>query len=301
MSQNAYACRAHCRHTRYPSGFTLVELLVVIAIISILVLLLLPAVNAAREAAQRTQCINNLMQLSVAIHNYEYHFESLPPGSTNPNGPIRNVEEGIHVGWLVKILPYLEENAMYQRFDQTAGVYADVNRSLRTYPIVSTQCPSQPSVGESDDDLAQSSYAGCHHDVEAPIDDDNHGLLFLNSSVTYADIYDGSAKTILLGEVVASDKTLGWASGTRTTLRNGSRLERNPLYNAYAVQQNDLENDAEQPTSNPLFVGGFGSFHAGSVVNFAFADGSIHSISDQISLEVLQRYCHRADGELIRD
>src|SRR5689334_10890293 len=71
-------------------GFTLVELLVVIAIIGILVALLLPAIQAAREAARRASCVNNEVQLALAVHNYEFHFESLPPGVTNPTGPIRS-------------------------------------------------------------------------------------------------------------------------------------------------------------------------------------------------------------------
>jgi prepilin-type N-terminal cleavage/methylation domain-containing protein/prepilin-type processing-associated H-X9-DG protein len=289
------------RHTRLRPGFTLVELLVVISIISILVLLLLPAVNAAREAARRTQCMNNLMQLSVAIHNYEYHFESLPSGTTNPDGPIRNVEEGLHISWIVKILPYLEENAMYQRFDQVAGTYAPVNRQLRTYPIVSTVCPSSPNDQSSDDDIAQSNYAGCHHDVEAPIDKDNHGLLFLNSKVTYAEIFDGSAKTILLGEILPDATLLGWASGTRATLRNGNRIEEPRVETARQRPIDGDATDAGADTSDPLYVGGFGSYHSGMVANFAFADGSIRSISTDIDPEVLRRYCHRADGELIRE
>jgi type II secretory pathway pseudopilin PulG len=81
---------------RNPGGFTLV----VISIIGILVALLLPAVSAAREAARQTQCLNNMMQLGLAVHNYEYHFESLPPGVTNPDGPIRNEAQGIHISWI---------------------------------------------------------------------------------------------------------------------------------------------------------------------------------------------------------
>src|SRR5437868_11689079 len=89
---------------RRTAGFTLVELLVVIAIIGILVALLLPAVQSAREAARHTTCVNNEVQLALAIHNYEFHFETLPPGVINPTGPIRNEPQGIHVSWIARIL-----------------------------------------------------------------------------------------------------------------------------------------------------------------------------------------------------
>src|SRR5689334_12018810 len=90
-------------------GFTLIELLVVIAIIAVLIALLLPAVQAAREAARRVQCVNNLMQLSVAVQNYESAHEVLPPGVINPTGPIQNSAKGYHVGWMVQILPFIEQ------------------------------------------------------------------------------------------------------------------------------------------------------------------------------------------------
>ena len=106
-----------------------------IAIIGVLVALLLPAVQAAREAARRVSCLNNVMQLGLALHNYEFHHEALPPGVTNPDGPIRNEPQGIHVSWIVKMLPYLEQNALYRKFDQAAGAYAEVNASLRAAQI----------------------------------------------------------------------------------------------------------------------------------------------------------------------
>src|SRR5437870_1360110 len=117
------------------SGFTLVELLVVIAIIGILVALLLPAVQSAREAARRVTCLNNIVQLNLATHGYEFHFEHLPPGVVNPDGPIRSEPQGTHVGWIVQILPYMEQNQLARRFDQAAGAYADKNGQVRAAQI----------------------------------------------------------------------------------------------------------------------------------------------------------------------
>src|SRR5215469_2590915 len=88
-----------------PRGFTLIELLVVIAIIAVLIALLLPAVQSAREAARRAQCTNNLMQLAIALQNYEGSYEAFPPGVVNETGPILDQPKGYHVGWLVRLLP----------------------------------------------------------------------------------------------------------------------------------------------------------------------------------------------------
>src|SRR5437667_3568664 len=99
-------------------GFTLVELLVVIAIIGVLVSLLLPAVQAAREAARRAQCSNNLKQLSLALHNYENTHNTLPPAGIDSN----------QMSWTVLLLPFFEQQALYDQFNFNKGSWNSFNR-----------------------------------------------------------------------------------------------------------------------------------------------------------------------------
>ena len=281
-------------------GFTLVELLVVIAIIGVLVALLLPAVQSAREAARRVSCVNHMTQLGLALHSHEFHYETLPAGVTNPDGPIRNEPQGNHVSWIVKILPYMEQNAVYQKFDQAAGAYAEINNDIRTVRIKILECPSDgtPFVSTTTN-VARSSYVGCHHDAEAPIDKDNHGLLFLNSKVKYSQIYDGSSQTILLGEALTSPEGLGWVSGTRSTLRNTSSIE-NPQPYLPAAQGRAEEKEKDKEKSGSLFVGGFGSPHPNGAI-FSFGDGSTRFLTRNTGPTTMRQLGNRADGEIIRE
>ena len=100
-------------------GFTLIELLVVIAIIAILIALLLPAVQNSREAARRSQCRNNLAQITLACLNYEMAWESLPAGSINADGPIESTPDGYHVSWTVLLLPHMDQTPLYAQTHST--------------------------------------------------------------------------------------------------------------------------------------------------------------------------------------
>lgn len=203
------------RHT-IRHGFTLVELLVVIAIIGILVALLLPAIQAARESARRSQCMNNMRQIILAVHSYESSNEKFPPGTENPTGPIRNLPQGYHISWLARILPYLEETAIYRSIDFSVGAYHPRNNPARQQAIDVFHCPSSAFNFDP-----TSTYAGCHHDREAPIDVDNHGVFFLNSDLSYDDLEDGAKHTLFAGEKRGDPQyDLGWLSGTPGTLRN---------------------------------------------------------------------------------
>jgi len=158
------------------SGFTLVELLVVIAIISILVSMMLPAVNAARESARRVQCVNHVLQIGLAMQNYEMGMEALPSGVLDVDGPVQATESGQHISWTVQLLPYLEHNPLFEMIDMRAGAYAEKNAVARRHQLDIFQCPSafrlNPTATSEHGILGTVNYAGCHHDVEAPIDAD---------------------------------------------------------------------------------------------------------------------------------
>lgn len=116
-------------------AFTLVELLVVIAIIGILIALLLPAVQAAREAARRMQCTNNLKQIGLALHNYESSHKVLPPGYITSNTASTHTQ----------ILPYFEQSAAYDLFDFTVNINTHANNlAAREQKLTGLQCPSHP-------------------------------------------------------------------------------------------------------------------------------------------------------------
>ncbi|MBX6314324.1 MAG: DUF1559 domain-containing protein [Isosphaeraceae bacterium] len=287
------------RRRRTRPGFTLIELLVVIAIIGVLIALLLPAVQAAREAARRIQCTNNLMQLGLAVQNYEASFAMLPPGVVNPDGPIKNTAQGYHMSWTTQILPYIEQGNVQRRIDWLVGVYDPANSTVRAVVLNVLLCPSDVNGGRGSDNIARNNYVGCHHDREAPIAADNNGVFFLNSFLRYDDLKDGSSNTIFLGEKIWDPNDLGWMSGTRATLRNVGTPILGGFGGRFGPPSLGAEED-EDPTVGevPDPVGGFGSRHPGGA-NFAMGDGSVRFLKTSMSRRVLRLLANRADGEMI--
>jgi prepilin-type processing-associated H-X9-DG protein len=224
----------------------------------------------------------------------------------NDTGPIQNVPKGYNASWMLQLLPFLEQGAVARGFDDRVGVYAPENSTARGMVISIFLCPSDNGGRGGGGSIAMNNFAACHNDVEAPIDVNNKGVFFLNSHLRSEDISDGTSNTIYVGEKRLADAALGWASGTRDTLRNtGTPLNKTAaLAGFFPADEEDpvgLEPSVPRPAPSGTGltgVGGFGSNHPGGA-NFNFGDGSVKFIKNSTSATVYRCLGNRADGEMI--
>jgi prepilin-type N-terminal cleavage/methylation domain-containing protein/prepilin-type processing-associated H-X9-DG protein len=289
-------------------GFTLVELLVVIAIIGILVALLLPAIQAAREAARRTQCVNNMKQIVLAMQNYHDTHKAFPCGYSH-----RGSSNQPRWGWAVWIMPYMELTALYDQLEPTRlrasdfynGSSTQLQRELLQTSIDAYLCPSDLSeklaksmkFGVNNHfPVAKSNYVACatyRREPDYPIyARESGGMYYGNSWLTMADCLDGTSVTFALGERDYNHHAATWVGVGRTS-SYGNESTLRALFRA-TFTQNFNYTAAGQPQNQGK---GTGSFHPGGC-NYGMVDGSVQFVADSANKTRVIRYLAlRKDGE----
>ena len=297
------------RPARIRRGFTLVELLVVIAIIGVLVGLLLPAVQAAREAARRMQCSNNLKQIGLAMHMYNDTHKKFPPGGWN------EANHGNRLAWTVFILPFMEQTALYHQFDMTHNSYTGVNLLPAAMAVPMYHCPSQqlkynsngagPGAGENPP--TGMAYTTHYYGIMGPKGTipgstatyphdpnptghggySNTGVLFRNSSTKLGEITDGTSNTMLVGEIswTASNTFRSWGRGVSGNTSGGAK-------------NMEFGINVQGYTSGNFNSVSFGSEHTGGC-QFAIGDGSVRFTSESIDMATYYGMGTRAMGEVV--
>ena len=292
-------------------GFTLVELLVVIAIIGILIALLLPAVQAAREAARRSSCTNNLKQIGLALHNYHDTNKTFPPARQGGDGTKPPNFRGAYTIYsrsgqsgMVNILPYLELQALLDSltvnnlplFSPVSGWDAglDAARGMRPPVFVCPSDISEPLFGVD----ATSSYAFCPGRNGPPsistgsVKCTNTGMFMYYYPHKIADCKDGTTNVIFVGEVLESDTSNSvnrWARCSRHV--DNHRTTVNPINTPPGTGITRNESNGVDRRN-----GAFGSYHPGGG-NFLLGDGSVRFISETIDLTTYRALSTRNGGE----
>jgi len=297
------------RRRHQARGFTLIELLVVIAIIAVLIGLLLPAVQAAREAARRIQCTNNLKQMALGFHNYHDQnnvfitAEGWSGNAANPGAAPRR-----SWGWRIPLLPFVEQGPLYNAMNFSLTVWNPQNgNTVIDNRIAAYLCPSDPKVTDRTIQdftgfgtpapayMRYTSYAGCvgtWFNLTNPIDwpglasvnagaANSNGVMFQGSNVGINGITDGTSNTILLmewpyGKIRSYQDQWHWWPAYNpgdSTLTTEYPVNAWKTCNGSAVGINTTYIDADAA----------GSFHPGGA-NFAMCDGSVKFLKDTIDM-----------------
>jgi prepilin-type N-terminal cleavage/methylation domain-containing protein/prepilin-type processing-associated H-X9-DG protein len=321
------------------SGFTLIELLVVIAIIGVLLALLLPALQKAREAANRARCQSHLKQIALAAHAYHGAFDCLPPGATS---------DTFQCSLLVFLLPFLEQQNRYRLFDQSQNAHeAPVNAPARAGDVPLYLCPSDPSSGYYQDQFPPLDQAGAitgranyfgnlgahawYREGQGSVHKPPElvGVFACDSRTRLLDMSDGTSNTALFAEVkrgAAPDNDalnvtliplLTWGVNLQNNPNNISppaacdspvnslNLTGLQFYRGFFTMNFYTHTVPPNYTGRDCLATSFDRGHLAARsyhpggVNVALADGSVRFIRDTISLATWKKLGTRSGGEVI--
>ena len=312
-------------------AFTLVELLVVIAIIGVLLGLLLPAVQAAREAARRAQCSSNLKQIGLALHGYHSAMGSFPPGNfahtagvcPGSQRPGVDFPSEDRANWMILILAYLEQEALYEAYDLSTYNEAPENKQVRETSVNTYACPSDVAT----DELTVPAFGpGSQWGLDVPylpgsyrgVAGRSDGRMFLDWSLDtnyprrwrgplhmvgvlgfgterIGDIKDGSSNTLMVGESTTKTslpyRTL-WAYSYAFYSLSSTTPQARTLYGDYDRCRQENGAGLSLPCRR-----GWGSFHSGGL-NFLLCDGAARFIDREIDMDLFADLGSIAGGEL---
>ncbi|MCA9047433.1 MAG: DUF1559 domain-containing protein [Planctomycetaceae bacterium] len=299
---------------RRRSGFTLIELLVVIAIIAILIALLLPAVQQAREAARRSACRNNMKQLVLALHNYESTFGLLPPGYLHKPDPGGSPANHMGFSWGTMILPQLEQNNLYARFNFSLPVFHPINLPPREQRLPVFLCPSDPysdggfvvrdNSAVPVERYAAASFAANWGPSTAGVNLDDtplqsRGVFFRNSHTRFRDISDVLSGTLALGErtngPIVGGATAGGHAFFETVWSAAVREVTDPADDHGHMVLFETQFRPNQPGGDDK---GLSAPHEG-ISLFALCDGSVRPISENIDSGVYNALGTRNGSEIV--
>jgi len=278
-------------------AFTLIELLVVIAIIAVLIGLLLPAVQKVREAAARTQCVNNLKQIGLGFHNHHDSLKQFPwAGSDGPTKTCCNADTRVGWSWMYQLTPYIEQQSVHD---------APVDSTVAQTAVKIYYCPSrrQPTLYSNG---GRCDYAGNGGRDMNGIG--KEGVLVRQWSTltqpagsppdqrrTMSDLVDGTSNTIMVGEKQCHPTVLGSSGGDNEPWQNSGWDQDHVRFGEQVPQSDDLHPDSTQST---FWSVRFGGSHPGGFTA-VMCDGSVRFIRYSIDATNWMRLSLINDGQVI--
>jgi prepilin-type N-terminal cleavage/methylation domain-containing protein/prepilin-type processing-associated H-X9-DG protein len=299
---------------RRRTGFTLIEVLVVIAIIAVLMGLLIPAVQKVRESASRLKCSNNLHQIGLALQMYHDRNNGFPPGYLTQVAT-DNSDLGPGWGWAAYLLDDLEQGTIKQQIRFDLQISDPANAAVRVTFVPIYNCPSEPkenqftvidASGNPICDVGRSTYVAMNGVLGVSGDAyDNNGAFLRNKNMRIRDIKDGLSNTVFVGERASNMSDVTWTGAVTNGVVPAIRypLLADQLANAELAPALVMAHGSRSHLpNNPLVfdADATSSYHTQGV-NFLFGDGSVRPVNNSISGLIYEALLTRAGGEPVGD